>query len=219
MPWFLSPWRCLQALGARLAAAASRLHAELGGRVVDAAQPTNNGSRQLQEHWTLLHGDFKVLQQLEHPALLRNACLDALLLETPGCHQCTLKARRRPGHQLAVHARTHCCCHCSCPRQGSGFGSTWSGAECAHMLEGVGHCMLTGKPTAVPCLQTANIFLAPVEGQAWTASACDYQWTGGGLGVRDVVYLLWTSVSGSVQAVHFCCPVHGDNVQGALPSA
>eukprot|EP00891_Asterochloris_glomerata_P001529 jgi/Astpho2/1529/fgenesh1_pg.00026_%23_25_t len=48
-----------------------------------------------------------------------------------------------------------------------------------------------------PSVQTANIFLAQAEGQAWTASACDYQWTGGGLGVRDVVYLIWTSVSGA----------------------
>ena len=55
----------------------------------------------------------------------------------------------------------------------------------------------------MPCLQTANIFLAQAEGQEWTASACDYQWTGGGLGVRDVVYLIWTSVSGSVQTSLF----------------
>ena len=63
--------------------------------------------------------------------------------------------------------------------------------------------MLTNKQPAVPCRQTANIFLAQAKGQAWTASACDYQWTGGGLGVRDVVYLIWTSVSGSVQTVLF----------------
>ena len=55
----------------------------------------------------------------------------------------------------------------------------------------------------MPCLQTANVFLAKAEGQAWTASACDYQWIGGGLGVRDVVYLIWTSVRGSVQTSFF----------------
>ncbi len=78
--------------------------------------------------------------------------------------------------------------------------------------------MLKSKQPALPCLQTANIFLAQAEGQAWTASACDYQWTGGGLGVRDVVYLIWTSVSGSVQAL-LQCPVLADKIQGVLPSA
>lgn len=73
--------------------------------------------------------------------------------------------------------------------------------------------MLKSKQPALPCLQTANIFLAQAEGQAWTASACDYQWTGGGLGVRDVVYLIWTSVSGSVQAL-LQCPVLADKIQG-----
>ena len=68
----------------------------------------------------------------------------------------------------------------------------------------------------MPCLQTANIFLAQAEGSAWTASACDYQWTGGGLGVRDVVYLLWTSVSGPVHTVHVCALCMLINVQGAV---
>ena len=28
-----------------------------------------------------------------------------------------------------------------------------------------------------------------------SASACDFQWCGGGIGEQDVMYLLWTSVS------------------------
>ncbi len=32
----------------------------------------------------------------------------------------------------------------------------------------------------------------------WAVSACDFQWCGGGLAVRDVVYLLYTSVQPEV---------------------
>ena len=33
---------------------------------------------------------------------------------------------------------------------------------------------------------------------AASVSACDFQWCGGGLGVTDVMYLLWTSVQPEV---------------------
>ena len=33
---------------------------------------------------------------------------------------------------------------------------------------------------------------------AASVSACDFQWSGGGLAVTDVMYLLWTSVSSQV---------------------
>ena len=43
----------------------------------------------------------------------------------------------------------------------------------------------------------------PVRGlvqtqEAASVSACDFQWCGGGLGVTDVMYLLWTSVQPQV---------------------
>ena len=33
-------------------------------------------------------------------------------------------------------------------------------------------------------------------------SVCDFQWCGGGLGVTDVMYLLWTSVQPQVNYEH-----------------
>ncbi|KAL3130837.1 hypothetical protein ABBQ38_000172 [Trebouxia sp. C0009 RCD-2024] len=58
--------------------------------------------------------------------------------------------------------------------------------------------------------KAANIFFSPSAEAASAASetsagsmaaslsACDFQWSGGGLAVTDVMYLLWTSVSPSV---------------------
>ncbi|KAL0047335.1 hypothetical protein WJX82_000891 [Trebouxia sp. C0006] len=57
--------------------------------------------------------------------------------------------------------------------------------------------------------KTANLFFSPTaeaaslsahqhEDKAAVVSACDFQWCGGGLGVTDVMYLLWTSVQPQV---------------------
>ncbi|KAA6417522.1 MAG: hypothetical protein FRX49_09484 [Trebouxia sp. A1-2] len=57
--------------------------------------------------------------------------------------------------------------------------------------------------------KTANLFFSPTAeaasasapqhgGEPAMVSACDFQWCGGGLGVTDVMYLLWTSVQPQV---------------------
>lgn len=45
--------------------------------------------------------------------------------------------------------------------------------------------------------KTANLFFG--DGQV---SACDFQWTGPGAGVKDVIYLIWTSVDPQVVQLH-----------------
>jgi len=60
----------------------------------------------------------------------------------------------------------------------------------------------TGKAAAecVPpfCAEAASLSAHQHEDKAAVVSACDFQWCGGGLGVTDVMYLLWTSVQPQV---------------------
>ena len=44
------------------------------------------------------------------------------------------------------------------------------------------------------CAEAASVSAHQHDGKPAVVSACDFQWCGGGLGVTDVMYLLWTSV-------------------------
>lgn len=48
------------------------------------------------------------------------------------------------------------------------------------------------------CAEAASVSAHEHDGKSAVVSACDFQWCGGGLGVTDVMYLLWTSVQPQV---------------------
>jgi hypothetical protein len=151
--------------------------ATLGAKMEIHAHALDSWLRRLQQEYgsTIIHGDFKTAN-----LFFRQAPGQSLANEASSED---VDAKPRPSES---HIGTRALDECQSGQVHEGDGS--------ERIQGM---RLLERESKLPFDAAAQINASGLQ-----VCACDFQWAGRGLGVQDVMYLLWTSVEPSVVRAH-----------------